>query len=174
MSGPVFLLRHPAVAVAPGTCYGHSDVALAEEVAPIAARLRPALPADVLIVSSPLSRCLLLAQALGPVETDPRLMEINFGDWELQAYEHIERSLIDTWAANPLHFRPPKGETAAEMTTRAQAAAQHWHQRAGGRALLIVSHGGPLRAILGHFRQKAPEEWLAQHFAYAELHEIAA
>lgn len=170
----LYLLRHPAVAAVPGTCYGRSDVALAADPAVAAASLRAQLPEDLLIVSSPSSRCLRLAQTLGPTEIDARLMEIDFGEWEMRHYDLIDRSLIDAWAAEPLHFRPPGGETAAEMAMRATTAAQHWIRQAKAQALLIVSHGGPLRAIAGHFRQQAPDEWLAQHFAYATLYPMHA
>lgn len=168
MSG-LYLLRHPRVAVAPGICYGRSDVALAEDPAAIAARLRTQLPADLAIVSSPSSRCLRLAEALGPCDTDARLMEIDFGEWELARYDDIPRSLIDAWAAAPLHFRPPGGETAAEMAARATAAARDWRARTAPRPLLIVSHGGPLRAIAGQARQLAPADWLHLPFDHAEL-----
>lgn len=165
----LYLLRHPPVAVAPGICYGRSDMALAEDPARLAERLRAQLPADLAIVSSPSSRCLRLAEALGPCQTDARLMEIDFGEWELARYDDIPRSLIDAWAAAPLHFRPPGGETAAEMATRAIAAANDWMTHAGALPLLIVSHGGPLRAIAGHVRQLAASVWLTLPFRHAEL-----
>lgn len=171
MSG-LYLLRHPRVAVAPGICYGRSDVALAEDPAELATSLRAQLPVDLAIVSSPSSRCLRLAEALGPCDTDARLMEIDFGEWELARYDDIPRHLIDTWAAAPLHFRPPGGETAAEMAARATAAARDWRARAAPRPLLIVSHGGPLRAIAGQFRQLAPAEWLSLRFEPAALHAL--
>lgn len=165
----LYLLRHPPVAVAPGICYGRSDVALAEAPARLAEQLRAQLPPKLCIVSSPSSRCLRLAEALGPCQTDARLMEIDFGEWELRAYDDIPRSLIDTWAAAPLHFRPPGGETAAEMATRAIAATTDWIAHAGALPLLIVSHGGPLRAIAGHVRQLEAGAWLALNFRHAEL-----
>lgn len=168
----LFLLRHPAVSVPAGICYGQSDVGLADDVQALAKRLRPALPETLLIISSPLSRCRLLAEALGPSQYDPRLMEMNFGDWELRSYDSIERSLIDDWAAAPLAFRPPGGETAAEMAERAQAAAQEWIIRAQGMPLLIVSHGGPLRAIMGMLLQQPPAEWLGHRFDYATLYPV--
>ncbi|HMV17720.1 MAG TPA: phosphoglycerate mutase, partial [Rhodocyclaceae bacterium] len=39
------LIRHPRPDVAPGVCYGQTDVGLAESAAAVAARLRPLLPA---------------------------------------------------------------------------------------------------------------------------------
>lgn len=167
---PVLLLRHPAVAVVAGTCYGRSDVALAEEPQTLAASLRAQLPADLLIVSSPLSRCLRLARELGAVEIDARLREIDFGEWELRHYDHIERERIDAWAADPLHFRPPGGETVAEMAARAIDALRHWQTRTAGRTLLVVSHGGPLRAIAGQLGRLPEAEWLALHFEPARLY----
>jgi len=167
---PVWLLRHPPVAVPRGTCYGRSEVALAGAVQDFAESLKAALPEAPLIVSSPLSRCLKLARALGECETDERLREIDFGEWEMRAFDAIERHLIDAWAESPLHFRPPGGETVAEMAARAIEALADWRRRAAGRALLIVSHGGPLRAIAGHLGRLPEAEWLALHFEPARLY----
>ena len=60
----LYLIRHPRPAVAPGICYGQTDLGLAEPAAEVAARLRPLLPADFALHASPLARARLLAEAL--------------------------------------------------------------------------------------------------------------
>ncbi len=59
------LIRHPEVAVAPGTCYGASDVPLAAPIEAAVAYLQPLLPTDAALFASPLARARLLAEALG-------------------------------------------------------------------------------------------------------------
>ena len=77
----LYLIRHPRPDVAPGLCYGRSDLTLAEDAAVVAAALRSLLPGNVPVFSSPLTRCRLLAEALHPApQFDSRLLELDFGD----------------------------------------------------------------------------------------------
>lgn len=171
MNTHIYLIRHPAVAVPTSVCYGHTDVALAAPAEETGARLRPHLPADFTLVSSPLSRCLLLAQTLGNPRTDARLMETNFGSWEMSPYDSIERSLIDAWAADPLGFRAHGGESIAQMAARAIAALEGALAEAPG-TLVLVSHAGPLRALAGHLLRLPPTEWMQLDIGYGSLHHI--
>lgn len=167
-AGGVHLIRHPAVAVS-GICYGQSDIALAEPVDALAASLRTQLPDEFTLLASPLTRCRVLAEALGRPQLDARLMEIDFGKWELQPWNDIDRNLLDAWAANPLDFRSHGGESVRQMAGRAIAALEDALGESG-EPLVIVSHGGPLRAMLGHLRGLAPAEWLALRIDYGSLH----
>ncbi|RTL32703.1 MAG: phosphoglycerate mutase, partial [Rhodocyclaceae bacterium] len=94
----LYLIRHPRPAVAPGICYGQTDLGLAESAADVAARLRPLLPADFALYASPLTRARLLAEALGTPRLEPRLKEIHFGEWEGRSYDDIGRAALDAWA----------------------------------------------------------------------------
>ena len=168
----LLLIRHPKPAGAPGGRYGGTDLALAVDPAAVAARLAPHLPGDGPIISSPLSRCRLLAQALAggrPVRLEPRLREIHFGAWEMQPWARIERAAIDAWAADPFGFRPPGGETAEEMSVRALACLAEWLRPPRPPALIVVAHGGPLRAIAGHVRGLPQRQWLQQSIEVGEL-----
>ena len=94
-SHTLYLIRHPRPLIAPGVCYGRLDVA-AEDPLPIAAALRALLPAGAPVWSSPLQRCRLLAGHLRPQpRLDERLQEIDFGDWEGQAWDDIPRQEIN-------------------------------------------------------------------------------
>lgn len=157
----LLLLRHPPVALPAGTCYGASDVPAAPWPASHLAALRQRLPAQAQILGSPLSRCRLLAESLGPaVRLDARLREIDFGDWELQRFDALDRALIDDWAASPWTFVPPRGESAQAMSARVLDALR---DALGAKpdTLLVVAHGGPLRVMLGHLLQLPREQWLA-------------
>ncbi|MCB1917347.1 MAG: histidine phosphatase family protein [Rhodocyclaceae bacterium] len=165
----LFLIRHPRPEVPAGVCYGRSDVGLAEPVAAAAHRLAALLPPGCRIVSSPLQRARLLAEALGPVRLEPRLAEMDFGEWELCPFDGL-RGQLDAWAADPLGFCPPGGESAAQMASRACAAAAELLTGTG--PLAVVAHGGPLRAIAGDLLGLAPERWLALDFDFAALTEL--
>lgn len=167
----IHLIRHPAVAVPPGICYGQSDVALREAPDALGQRLRARLPAHFTLLSSPLSRCRLLAETLGEPQLDARLMEIDFGDWEMRSFDAIGRAAIDVWAADPLHFVPPGGESVAAVAQRACAALADALQNAKG-PLVIVSHGGPLRAIVGQLCNWPAQAWMRHPFGHGELQSL--
>jgi len=160
------LIRHPRPDVAPGTCYGSSDVALVEPAEVAAARLAPLLPDDFELHASPLQRARLLAEALGTPRIDARLAEMHFGAWELQRYEALG-SAIDAWADDPLGFRAPGGESSAEMATRVLAWLDELQTAAPAAPVVVVAHGGPLRVIAGQLLGLPRERWLGLDFAFA-------
>lgn len=161
------LIRHPRPDVAPGICYGQTDLALAEPVAPCAARLRPLLPEQFTLYCSPLQRARLLAEALGTPIVDARLREISFGAWEGRSFADIGNA-IDDWADDPLDFRAPGGESAHEMAARALAWLDEVRAGPPAEAVVVVAHGGPLRAIAGHLLGLPPQRWLSLDFACGE------
>ncbi|HNI81500.1 MAG TPA: histidine phosphatase family protein [Rhodocyclaceae bacterium] len=165
------LIRHPRPDVAPGVCYGQTDVGLAESAAAVAARLRPLLPAGCALIASPLRRARLLADALGTPQLDPRLMEIHFGDWEGQRYADLG-SALDAWAAAPLDFAPPGGETPRQMAARVLDFLHDLQATPPAAAVAIVAHGGPLRVIAGHLLGLPDTHWLGLDFACGEATRI--
>lgn len=152
MTWPLALVRHPPVSGGVGRCYGRRDLPLADssrDLPPILAALAPLRGAAIL--TSPLTRCRILAEALAadwrqppPVE-DPRLLEMDFGDWEGQAWDDIPRTALDAWAADLLGFAPPGGESGARLLARVSSL---WAEIAAqGKALVLVTHGGPLKIL---------------------------
>ena len=77
-----------------GVCYGQTDVPLKPtfeaEAAVTAENLKAYLPFDH-VYTSPLTRCVRLATYCGypDAERDKRIMEINFGDWEMKPFEQM-------------------------------------------------------------------------------------
>jgi alpha-ribazole phosphatase len=118
----LFLIRHPEPDVPEGTCYGRSDIGLAEDAAVSAARLRGIVPAGIPVYTSPLLRCRSVAEQLSPAPAvDERLVEMHFGEWEMRRWDEIEKAAFDAWVADILHFAPPGGESAAAMLARTLA-----------------------------------------------------
>ena len=163
----VHLVRHPKPAVADGVCYGQTDLALAAAVTVAADRLRPLLPIHYQLHSSPLRRCRELAATLSNnYRIDPRLKEIDFGDWEGRRWDDIPRADLDAWAAAPFDHAPPGGESATAMAARVVAFAADLPP-APDREWVLVSHQGPLRVLLAHWLQLPRERWLNFHFDFA-------
>ena len=162
----LYLIRHPAPDVAPGICYGRTDLPLAEDVAAVAARIRPQLPPHVEVFTSPLQRCRHLANVLhASPRSDPRLQEMNFGDWEMRAWNVVQREALDGWAADPLGFAPPAGESVAQLRERVLAFVAE-ARRDGLQHAALVTHAGVMKVLVGHARKLPVRQWMALGFDY--------
>lgn len=154
----LWLVRHAAPCIAPGTCYGaldvEADVAGTHEAA---RRLAAALPADrVLVRHSPLARCAQLARALAALRPDlvarpdARLAEMDFGAWEGRPWSDIGRDAVDAWTADFTGHAPGGGESLAHMLDRVAAALAD--ARAGcaspaGGDVVWITHAGVARCV---------------------------
>jgi alpha-ribazole phosphatase len=151
------LIRHPAVAVEAGVCYGHSDVALAadpeESATALAMRLATLqVPPPRVLLASPLLRCASVAAALAGSfgcahSLDERLKEMDFGAWEQQRWDAIDRALLDEWAANFDHARAHGGESVAQFAARVQAWLDAFAQTRECSPAYVVTHAGVIRVI---------------------------
>ncbi len=140
----LYLVRHPQPDVAPGLCYGASDVPVTEtELARVQSGL--ALPRDLPVYSSPLRRCALLAERLAPgrVTLDARLAEMDFGAWESRPWSDIPRADVDAWSADLLHYRPGGAENVLDVARRVQAFVADLR----APSALIVCHAGTIRLL---------------------------
>lgn len=100
---------------------------------------------------SPLTRAVETARLLGPgaFRVEPRLIEMSWGKWEGHTLADLRAQLGDEMLANEaqgVHFRPPGGESPAEV----QARLQSWFTEIAGRnhPVVAVSHKGLIRAVL--------------------------
>lgn len=150
------LIRHPAVAIDAGVCYGCSDVPLADAVdASVTGILSRTgalrVPAAQALWSSPLTRCAAIAESLGrhagtPVRYDACLREIDFGTWELRRWDAIGKDALDRWAADLMEAREHGGESAAQFAARVQPMLSHVN--AGAEVSWVVTHAGVIRALV--------------------------
>lgn len=64
----------------------------------------------------------ILGQFIPGVRYDPRLRELDFGDWEGKTYEDLKTdSLYRRWIDNPAEVTPPSGESWEAFGSRVQA-----------------------------------------------------
>lgn len=91
------------------------------------------------------------AQCLGlQVTLDPRLREINQGEWEGRLIADIRRRYADEFAfrkVDPLTARAPGGESVMEVAARLAAAADDIAAAHPGQRVLVVSHGLALATL---------------------------
>ncbi len=149
----IYLIRHSKTIATPGLCYGRTDIALDDNFADELAKIRTKLPelhADCRVFSSPLSRCTQLAEQLSEhVETDDRLLEINFGDWENIPFDALDSDELRHWTDNFVTSRAPNGECFTDLFLRAGEFWQDLVQQDAPQAL-IITHAGTIRALLAH------------------------
>ena len=175
----LLLLRHARTLAADGLCYGRLDVAVHPDLTREAAeRVAARLPAAISLWHSPLLRCHELALALAALRSDlqptpePRIAEMDFGDWEDRPWSSIARAEFDAWMA-AFADRPAggRGESTRQFMRRVGEAFDDW--RAGGRDALWVTHAGVIRAIeLLHKGQRSVErsdQWPSRPIAFGEL-----
>lgn len=147
----IYLIRHTAVQ-APGICYGHYDVPLADTFAAEAAQLRPKLPPlPYRVFSSPAQRCLALAETVATELTlDERLREMNFGTWENRLWTELPRTETEPWMTDYVTLAPPAGETFGAVQQRAAAFLTELTTTAAEEPTLVFTHGGTIRALVCH------------------------
>jgi alpha-ribazole phosphatase len=169
----LILVRHPQPQVAPGICYGSSDLlAATEDVERVHAALlaSASIPPDTPLYSSPLRRCTALAYRLGTPTLDVRLAEMDFGAWELRSWDDIPRTEVDAWAADVAYYRPGGGENVVEVAAR--VAAFHAEIiRLPHQHVAIICHAGTMRLLMACHAGLALPEIALQ--AAARPHRIA-
>jgi alpha-ribazole phosphatase len=160
-----WLIRHALVEEnARAILYGIMDVPLCEttllEQAPMYRALAARLPRPASWKVTPLSRTQRTAEAIfaagyprAETEIEPDLIEQSLGEW--QGLPHAElpaRLTLPKHAFWPLagHERPPGGETMADVITRVGAALERVAVRHDDEDVVIVSHGGSIRAAVAH------------------------
>ncbi|MDM0013108.1 histidine phosphatase family protein [Variovorax sp. J22P168] len=173
------LIRHPRTLAEEGLCYGRTDVPVAAELTrEVAERVAPALPRDVSMACSPLVRCSGLAAAITELRPDlrarpdPRLAEMDLGQWEEGMWSAIERSAFDAWMRDFADTRAGvDGESTRQFMQRVGAAFDDW--KAGGRDAIWVTHAGVIRAVrLLHAGLRSVErsdQWPAEPIAFGEV-----
>lgn len=146
----LYLVRHAKPDIRSGVCYGSSDVGVSpEENAAAFERLRRQLPLGAPVYSSPLQRCCRLAALISPdsYTVDARLAEMDFGAWELRAWDDIPRTEIDAWANDLVNFRPGAGESVMRVTQRVhaffRAICEQKHD-----AVIVICHAGTMRLLV--------------------------
>lgn len=118
------LIRHTSVDVPRGVCYGRTDVPLAPTFPQEAEAVRLKIAGRLFdaVFTSPLSRARLLAEYCGfrDAAPDARLLELDFGEWEMKDYNELfltdER--FKYWSEHYWEASAPGGEGLADQARR--------------------------------------------------------
>jgi len=136
-----------------GKFQGHSDIPLSAQGQAQARALgkRLAKLGDIdLIYSSPLRRTVSTAQLALPgreLRLEPRLMELNFGQFEGKTMAENQRGAAwAQWMAEPFYTPTPGGESYAELRRRAVA----WLNELSEGQIVAFTHSGTIQMLLSH------------------------
>lgn len=154
----LYLVRHGVIEGADGRCIGQTDLSLAPGACDALARLADGWPSPrpPRLVCSDLARARESAEVLakvwghsGPVPTDARLREMDFGEWDGRLWAEMERDdtqAFGAWMADWQTGRVPGGEGFGDVVAR----VTEWlrEEAAGGGEIVVVAHAGSIRALL--------------------------
>ncbi len=154
------LLRHTTPDMAPGLCYGRTDLPLSPGFEDEAAGILKCLPPVTCVISSPLGRCLQLAERIAALRAldlrvEPGWIEMDFGRWEGVPWDAVPRHELDAWAADFMAYRGHGGESVAMLAARVATGLE-----AAPEGALIVTHAGCIKAALA--QRGVADGWTAR------------
>lgn len=143
----ITLIRHTAVDVPPGTCYGQTDVPLKESFPQEAARTAEQLREETFdaVFVSPLSRCTRLADYCGYRNAirDERIKELDFGEWEMQKFDEISDPRLQEWYDDYFNVAATGGESFMMQLKRVSEFLDELRGKEY-RQVAVFAHGGVL------------------------------
>jgi alpha-ribazole phosphatase len=150
----VYLVRHTETVCEKGICYGQSDVGIREPYEAIFESILNQLPQEAILYSSPLQRCTILAKhilantKIDSIIEDSRLMEMNFGDWELRNWDAIPQEILNPWMGDFVNVRVPNGESFVDLYDRVLDFLENKLTKDNEKPVIIVAHAGVIRGFL--------------------------
>lgn len=131
------------------------------------------------VVASPLKRARETAEILArshgvPVEAEPRLLELDYGDWEGHTLEDINILFpgeYDKYDRDPAHHEVGGGESGTQVAARLWPVIDElidWSERRGGESTaLVVGHSSTNRILLAmllgvelnDYRRRFDQDW---------------
>jgi broad specificity phosphatase PhoE len=110
-----------------------------------------------MVVSSDLLRATQTAEEIvaahpsASLSLDADLREIALGAWEGLTYAEVrdrQPEALALWQRDPVHGAPPGGETTLALQRRVIRAFEHWRRPEQDSAMIWVTHGGVISALL--------------------------
>ncbi|MEM7549056.1 MAG: histidine phosphatase family protein [Bacteroidota bacterium] len=168
----LLVVRHTTPFVKEGICYGQTDLPLAntflEEFDEVKSKI-PNRTRSEYVFSSPLKRCSYLASALSDhVVYDSSLKEMNFGDWEMQAWNDINQEHLSVWMNDFVNVRCPGGENYKDVVYRSKTFLDKVITEKLERAI-VVTHAGVIRAFMTIIDKIEPAETFRTKIEYGEV-----
>ncbi len=167
----LYLIRHGEVeGASEGRLIGRTDAPLSTRGLDRSHQLADALADAQLsaIYSSDLQRARATAEIIASkngltVTGNPKWREIDMGQWEGLTMKRIHDEnpeLVKQLFADPSSFQYPGGESFATFITRIQSALEDLLSQHANERVVLVTHGGVCRVIIGNVLGVPPSNWL--------------
>lgn len=184
----IIFFRHSPVKVK-GICYGQSLQETTHSHTEVAKRFIVAYKhwlinqteqytyEQVNIWTSPALRCLGPAKVIATqtgftLNSDQKLYEMSFGQWESKTWETIEKEDYDAFHYWMNHWQvasPPKGESLSIFHQR----VGQWYKQLNSQCLhILIGHAGVWRSLLVHHQQQTWEEAMSIAVPHLEVIEL--
>lgn len=137
---------------------GSTDVALSDDgFDQMLAAEKKLAPRDV-VISSPLKRCAVFSEHLqshseSVFVVESGLREVSFGDWDGMSFSDVEKNYGEQYKQywkDPIENAPPNAEPLLEFSQRVANTIERLAVCHAGQRLLLVTHGGVIRAALSY------------------------
>ncbi len=170
----LLFIRHTSVDVPKGICYGQTDVSVTGKFLEEAASVKNALSKYDIdkAYTSPLSRCVKLAKACGFNNAihDSRLMEMNFGEWEMQRYDEISDPRLRQWFDDYINVRATGGESFTDQRNRFISFIESLYPC--NDTIAIFTHAGILIQAMTLYLGFSIQEAFANGLPYGAIIEV--
>ena len=157
-------VRHAPVVNPGNLIYGRSD--MPTDLSDLATfdRLAKRLPRQAAWLVTPALRTqqtgsMLIEAGAQPVDdprVEPDFLEQDFGDWQGRSYAEVAPVRHPFWLA-PADFRPPGGESFHDVCDRVGRRLETLSAERRSDDIVVVGHGGTIRAVLAHCLALDPE-----------------
>lgn len=132
------------------------------------------------VLTSPLVRCRDFAEALcsrkpTPLRRVDDLREVGFGAWEGLTLDEVRRGrpeALRAFYSDPAVNRPQGAEPLGDFRRRVEHALRTEIAAAPGDRLLVVTHGGVIRALVGWVLGTPDQRLFAMDCEYASISQI--
>ena len=146
-------IRHTTLLVTGAICYGQTDVDVSDNFISEAEEVKKSLAPHSYqaVFASPLQRARKLAEYSGlDYDLDPRVMERDFGEWEMtpwdEIFERLREQYPDSDYRNHLELMaPPGGETVNQLIGRVKDFIEELRGKYTGR-VAVFCHGGVINS----------------------------
>ena len=101
-----------------------------------------------LVISSPLKRTMETASYISnTVKTDPRWLELDYGELEGRSIEDIDTEIWERWRSD-IEWAPDGGESLTALGARVTEACEDIVEISKDREVVVVTHVSPVKATL--------------------------
>ena len=149
----IYFLRHTTLDIEDNIFYGQTDVDVSpnfvNEVSIIKKKFdeKSINLKKILVISSPLKRCVKLATALQVSFTiDSRIKELDLGEWEMKLMSTIPEAEIKKWQENLMEYKIPNGESNRDFLKRLNEFLKDILKLE--QDVLLVAHAGSINGMI--------------------------